>query len=167
MCIGSKTKISTIDDSGKIKLVSAEDLKIGDKIISPVWSEYDSGELIDHEHEKVCYDKMTNLTKKVMTVKDISSKVVKETLTFNNDLNKHFSTVQPILAKKQNSDTFAWEITRDISEGDVIMEYDTALDAYVEVVVASVQFIGNIEETVYRITPDEYSTFIAGNIICC
>ena len=167
MCIGAKTKISTVNENGEIEFVAAEDLKIGDKVVSPVWSEYDSGELIDHEHEKICYNEMTNLTKRVITIKDISSKIVNETLIFNNDANKHFSTIQPILAKKQNSDTFAWEITRDIVAGDTVMEYDAISDEYVEVVITSVHFINNVEETVYRITPDEYLTFIAGNIICC
>jgi hypothetical protein len=167
MCIGAKTKISTVDQNNNVVLVSAEDLRIGDMLVSPVWSEYESGELIDHEHEKVSYQSMTNLTIKIVRVKDISSKVVEDTIIFNNDKEKHFSTVQPILAKKQGSDKFAWEITRDISIGDIIMHYDAVNNEYLEVQVSSVETIQNKEETVYRITPDEYLTFVAGGIIAC
>jgi hypothetical protein len=167
MCIGAKTKISTVDENNNIVLVSAEDLKVGDMLVSPVWSEYESGEFIDHEHDKVSYDKITNLTSRVVPVKSISSKVITETIIFNDDELKHFSTVQPIFAKKQGTESFAWEITRDISVGDIIMHYDAVNNEYLEVQVSSVETIQNKEETVYRITPDEYLTFVAGGIIAC
>jgi hypothetical protein len=110
---------------------------------------------------------MTNLSHKIVYVKDISSKVVTDTMIFNSDSNKHFSTVQPILAKKQGSDIFAWEITRDIVPGDMVMEYNPFREEYEEVVIEDVQILNNIEQTVYRITPDDYMTFVAGDIVAC
>jgi hypothetical protein len=167
MCIGARTKISTVGDNNDVIFIAAEDLKIGDKLICPIWEEFESGEFIDHEHDKVSYEQMTNLSHKIVYVKDISSKVVTDTMIFNSDSNKHFSTVQPILAKKQGSDTFAWEITRDIVPGDMVMEYNPFREEYEEVVIEDVQILNNIEQTVYRITPDDYMTFVAGDIVAC
>jgi hypothetical protein len=167
MCVGAKTKISTIGENNDVIFIAAEDLKIGDKVISPVWSEFESGEFIDHEHDKISYEQMTNPGKKIVYVKDISSKVVTETIIFNSDSNKHFSTLQPILAKKHGSNIFAWETTRDIVAGDIVMQYNPFQDKYEEVVIENVQNLSNIEQTVYRITPDDYLTFIAGDIIAC
>lgn len=166
-CIASNTKISVVDAEGKLVLVPAKDLKVGDSIISPIWAEYESGELIDHLNEKVDYLSMSDLSAKVVSVKEISSEVVSKTIVFNNDKDLHFSTMQPILAKKQGTETFAWEITRDITINDVLMKYDTDTDEYVEVLVTDIMLISDVEETVYRITPDEYLTFIAGGIVCC
>ena len=156
-----------VDAEGKLALVSAKDLKVGDNVISPIWAEYGSGELIDHLNDKVDYEFMTDMTARVVSVKEISSEVVSKTIIFNNDSEKHFSTMQPILAKKFGSDRFAWEITRDISVGDTIMHYNTEIDQYEEVEVIDVNLITDVQETVYRITPDEYLTFIAGGIVCC
>jgi hypothetical protein len=166
-CIASNTKISTVDDSGNISFVSAKDLKIGDLIIAPVWSEYESGEFILPSYDKVSYDKMTNLSYKVVPVKEIISKEVEETIIFNNNPEKHFSTMQPILAKKQGSELFAWETTKDIAIGDILMEYDVSTNEYKEVLVDDVQLVEGITERVYRITPEDYLTFIAGDIVCC
>lgn len=167
MCIGEDTEIACVADTGETIFVAAKNLKIGDRVISPIWSEYESGELIDHEHDKVSYDKLTNLSYNVVSVKDISSKIVTETLVFNDDFSKHLSTVQPILAKKQGSDSFAWEITRDIEVGDIIMHYDGVSKEYSEVLVTNVTLNTQEKQTVYRITPEEYLTFVAGQIVCC
>jgi hypothetical protein len=179
MCIGAKTKITVLDwgytspetyhldDDHQVKLVAAEDLKIGDKLVCPIWEEFDGDDYLDYEHEKVFYNQLTGLNKKVVYVKDISSKVVTDTVIFNSDPNKHFSTVQPILAKKQGTETFAWELTGTISAGDILMEYNSTTKRFEESLVTNVQILNNIEQTVYRITPEDDMTFVAGDIIAC
>jgi hypothetical protein len=166
-CIASKTKISTINDSLEVVLIAAEDLKIGDKLICPIWEEFDGDDYLDYQHEKVFYKQITSLKHKFVWVKDISSKVVTDTIIFNFDSNKHFSKLQPILAKKQGTETFAWEITGTIAPGDVVMQYNPLQEEFEEVLIEDVQILDNIEETVYLITPDDDMTFIAGDIIAC
>jgi hypothetical protein len=167
MCIGAKTKISTIDKNGKLKLIAAEDLNVGDNLVCPIWDEFDCDDYLDYEHEKVFYNQLTNLSKKVAPVKNISSKVVTDTVIFNSDPNKHFSTKQPILAKKQGTETFAWEITGTITAGDTVMQYSSLKEEFEELLIKNVQILDNIEETVYMITPAEDMTFVAGDIIAC
>ena len=166
-CIASKTKISTINDYLEVVLVAAEDLKIGDKLICPIWEEFDGDDYLDYQHEKVFYKQITSLKHKFAYVKDISSKVVTETIIFNSDAKKHFSKLQPILAKKQGTETFAWEITGTITPGDIVMQYNPLEKEFEELVIEDVQILDNIEETVYLITPDDDMTFIAGDIIAC
>jgi intein/homing endonuclease len=167
MCIGAKTKISTIDKNGKLKLIAAEDLNVGDNLVCPIWDEFDCDDYLDYEHEKVFYNQLTNLSKRVAPVKNISSKVVTDTVIFNSDPNKHFSTKQPILAKKQGTETFAWEITGTITAGDTVMQYSSLKEEFEELLIKNVQILDNIEETVYMITPAEDMTFVAGDIIAC
>ena len=166
-CIASKTKISTINDYLEVVLVAAEDLKIGDKLVCPIWEEFDCDDYLDYPHEKVFYKQITNLGHRFAYVKDISSKVVTETVIFNSDSTKHFSKVQPILAKKQGAETFAWELTGTIVAGDIVMEYSPSLKEFNEVVIENVEILNNIEETVYWITPDGDMTFSAGSIVAC
>jgi hypothetical protein len=167
MCIAAKTKVSIVDESGDVVLVSAEDLRIGDKVLCPTWSEYESAEFLDPEVKKVVYENMTDLTVKVVAIKDITSKVVQETIILNNDPGKHYSTIQPILTKKQNSSFFSWENTKDLSVGDIIMSYDPESEEYVGVFINNVELVSNVEETVYRVMPDGFLAFIAGEAICC
>jgi hypothetical protein len=145
--------------------IAAKDLKVGDKLISPTWKEYQGANFLDSQKEKVSYKNMTDLNKKFVYVKEILSEIVTETVIFNNDQNKHFSTEQPVLIKKQGSDNFTWEVTANIVSGDILLEYNAISNKYEELVVNNVHFITNSEETIYRITPDDQSTFIAGNII--
>ena len=166
-CIASKTKISTINDYLEVVLVAAEDLKIGDKLICPIWEEFDVDDYLDYQHEKVFYKQITSLKHKFAYVKDISSKVVTDTIIFNSDAKKHFSKLQPILAKKQGTETFAWEITGTITAGDIVMQYNPLEEEFEEVLIEDVQILNNIQETVYLITPDGDNTFIAGDIIAC
>ena len=166
-CIGAKTKISTVGDNNDVIFIAAEDLKIGDKLICPIWEEFDCDDYLDYQHEKVFYKQITDLGHKIAYVKDISSKVVTDTVIFNSDSNKHFSTVQPILAKKQGTETFAWELTGTIAAGDIVMEYNPFREEYEEVVIEDVQILNDIQETVYWITPDGDMTFIAGDIVAC
>jgi hypothetical protein len=77
------------------------------------------------------------------------------------------STVQPVLAKKQGSDIFGWELSGDIVPGDIIMEYNSSIEEYEEVVIKDVQRINDVEETVYRITPERFLPFIAGDMVAC
>jgi hypothetical protein len=164
-CIASKTKIATINDYLEVIFIAAEDLKVGDKLISPTWTEYQGANFIDSQKEKVSYENMTDLNKKFVYVKEISSEVVTETVIFNNDPNKHFSTEQPVLVKKQGSGNFTWEVTANIISGDILLEYNSVLNKYEELTINNVHFVTNSEETIYRITPDDQSAFIAGNII--
>jgi hypothetical protein len=167
MCIGAKTPITVVDEDGNTVFVAAEDLKVGDKVVSPVWKEFDSGEFIDHEHEKVSYKSMMIRDPKIVSVEKIESKTVTETIIFNNDSKKHFSTVQPILAKKQYENIYSWEITKDIAVGDTIMEFNPDTQRFTPKLVTNVELITNKEETVYRITPENFLTFVAGDVICC
>jgi hypothetical protein len=164
-CIASKTKISTINDYLEVVFIAAEDLKVGDKLISPTWTEYQGANFIDSQKEKVSYENMTDLNKKFVYVKEISSEIVTETVIFNNNPNKHFSTEQPVLVKKQGHGNFTWEVTANILSGDILLEYNAILNKYEELAIDNVHFITNSEETIYRITPDGQSAFIAGNII--
>jgi hypothetical protein len=164
-CIASKTKISTINDYLEVVFIAAEDLKVGDKLISPTWTEYQGASFLDSQKEKVSYENMTDLNKKFVYVKEISSEIVTETVIFNNNPNKHFSTEQPVLVKKQGSGNFIWEVTANILSGDILLEYNAILNKYEELAIDNVHFITNSEETIYRITPDGGSAFIAGNII--
>jgi hypothetical protein len=164
-CIASKTKISTINDYLEVVFIAAEDLKVGDKLISPTWTEYQGANFIDSQKEKVSYENMTDLNKKFVYVKEISSEIVTETVIFNNNPNKHFSTEQPVLVKKQGSGNFTWEVTANILSGDILLEYNANLNKYEELAIDNVHFVTNSEETIYRITPDGGSAFIAGNII--
>ena len=166
-CIASKTKISTINDFLEVVFVAAEDLKVGDKLICPIWEEFDGDDYLDYQHEKVFYNQITGLKHQFVYVKDISSKVVTDTIIFNSDSNKHFSTEQPILAKKQGTETFAWEITGTITAGDIVMQYNSLEEEFEEVLIENVQILNNIEETVYLITPDDDMAFLAADIIAC
>jgi hypothetical protein len=164
-CIASKTKISTINDNLETVFIAAEDLKVGDKLISPTWKEYEGANFLDNQKEKVFYKNMTDLDKKFVYVKEILSEIVTETVIFNNDPNKHFSTEQPVLVKKQGSGNFTWEVTANIISGDILLEYNAISNKYEELTISNVNFITNSEETIYRITPDDQSAFIAGDII--
>jgi hypothetical protein len=176
MCIAAKTKIPTVNDNGDVVFVAAEDIKIGDKVICPIWSEFQSedSELLSFDSElmllegpKLSYEQITNLTTIIVPVKYLLSKVIKDTVVYNFDSNKHFSTVQPLLTKKQNSDVFSWILSGDIVPGDIVMEYNSSKEEYEEVVIKDVRRINDVEETVYRITPERFLPFIAGDIVAC
>jgi hypothetical protein len=169
MCIGAKTKISTVNDNGDVVFVAAEDIKIGDKVICPIWSEFngEDSELLSVEGPNRSYEQLTNLRTTIVPVKYFLSKVIKDTLIYNSDPNKHLSTVQPILAKKQGDDIFGWVLTGDIVPGDIVMEYNSLQEKYEEVLIENVERISNVDQTVYRITPEGFLPFLAGDIVAC
>jgi hypothetical protein len=169
MCIAAKTKISTVNDDGDVVLVAAEDIRIGDKVLCPIWSEFSSedSELLSVEGPNRSYEQLTNLRTVIVPVKYLLSKVIKDTVIYNSDSSKHLSTVQPVLAKKQGSDIFGWELSGDIVPGDIIMEYNSSREEYEEVVIEDVQRINDVDETVYRITPEDFLPFLAGDIVAC
>ena len=160
-CIAGDTKIATVGEAGELVWVAAKHLKLGDKVFSPVWDEFD-GTPSPYE-SRIEYPSMTNKRIGIGEVDYILEKNVKESIIFNNDQEKHFSTTQPILARRKDS-LDAWEFTKDVKAGDIIWEYDFDSKQYVETEVTDVNIITTPND-VFQIGVKGIDTFIAGGVI--
>lgn len=160
-CIAGDTKIATVGSSGEVVWVPAKHLKLGDKVFSPVWDEFD-GTPSPYE-SRIEYPTMTNKRVGIGEIDYILEKSVDESIIFNDNIEKHFSTTQPILARRKDS-LDAWEFTKDIKAGDIIWEYDFESGSYIETVVTDVNVIKTPND-VFQIGVKGIDTFVAGGVI--
>ena len=160
-CIAADTEIATVGENDVVIWVKAKDLKVGNKVFSPVWDEFDGAP--SPYTSRVAYDSLTSKRLGFGEVCYVLGKTVDKTIIFNGDATKHFSTTQPILARKTNLKD-AWEFTGDLSVGDIIWEYDFDKGGYVETVISQIDIIDGDHE-VFQISVNGIDTFIAGGII--
>lgn len=160
-CIAGDTKIATVGEDGEVVWVEAKHIKVGDKVFSPVWDEFD-GTPSPYE-SRIEYPSMTNMRVGIGEIEYILEKNVEESIIFNDDIEKHFSTTQPILARKQGG-VDAWEFTKDIAAGDIIWEYDFESGEYKETTILDANVIKTPND-VFQIGVKGIDTFIAGGVV--
>jgi hypothetical protein len=160
-CIAADTEIATVGEDSSVIFVKAKDLKVGDKVLSPVWDEFD-GTPSPYE-SRIEYDALTSKRVGFGEVGYVLGKTVDKTIVINGNQGKHFSTTQPVLARKAGQKD-AWEFTGDISVGDIIWEYDFEKKEYLETLVDQIDLIDGDHE-VFQISINGIDTFIAGGII--
>ena len=160
-CVAENTEIATSADGGEVVFVKAKDLKVGDRVLSPVWDEFDGTP--SPYSSRIEYEALTSKRVGFGQVASVFGKTVDKSIVFNSNPGKHFSLTQPILARKAGQKD-AWEFTGDLAVGDIIWEYDFDSKSYVETEVENIEIIDS-ETTVYQISVDGIDTFIAGSII--
>lgn len=160
-CVAENTEIATSADGGGVVFVKAKDLKAGDRVLSPVWDEFDGTP--SPYSSRIEYEALTSKRVGFGQVASVFGKAVDKSIIFNSNPGKHFSLTQPILARKAGQKD-AWEFTGDLVVGDIIWEYDFDSKSYVETEVENIEIIDS-ETTVYQISVDGIDTFIAGSII--
>lgn len=163
VCIAPNTEIATIDENGNLLYVKAKDVKVGTKVFSPVWDEFEGDDIVSPYESIIKYDSMTNMRVEPGQVVGIKKKVVDHTIVINS-LNKEFSPTQPVLVRKPN-DLDSWIFAQDVEIGDIIWEYDFDESKFKEVLVSDIEEKpGN--EWVYAFDVEDIDTFLAGNIVC-
>lgn len=165
VCIAAETKIATISDSGALVWVKAKDVTVGTKVFTPTWDEF-LGDDIENPYDSIIeYSNLTNMRMESGEVVAIKKKVVEETVIFNNNIEKRFSLTQPVLVMRSGQDIHSWIFAGDVSEGDIVWEYDFESQAFNKTIIDQVSFISE-DEYVYAFDVEEIDTFIAGNVIC-
>lgn len=160
-CIAADTEIATVGEDSSLVFVKAKDLKVGDKVLSPVWDEFDGTP--SPYSSRIEYDALTSKRVGFGEVEYVLGKTVDQTIVINGNKDKHFSTTQPVLARKAGQKD-AWEFTGDVSVGDIIWEYDFESKEFVETLVDQIDLIDGDHE-VFQISVNGIDTFIAGGII--
>lgn len=163
-CIGENTEIATIGNEDSVVWVKAKDLKVGDRVFSPVWEEFKNSTEDNPYEERVEYPSLTNMSLNSGVVIGSLKKTVSQTIIFNNDPSRHYSMTQPVLSQKCDG-LDAWEFTKDLEVGDFIWEYSFASNEYFKVEIEDI-FVVEKEEDVYQISVDGTDTFIAGSVVC-
>jgi hypothetical protein len=160
-CIAENTEIATVGEDSVLVFVKAKDLKVGDTVLSPVWDEFD-GTPSPYE-SRIEYDALTSKRVGFGEVGYVLRKTVDKSIVFNGNPEKHFSTTQPVLARKSGQKD-AWEFSGELSVGDIIWEYDFEKKEYVETTIEKVDLVeGNVD--VFQVGVNGIDTFIAGGII--
>ena len=160
-CIAGDTEIATVGPENSLVWIKAKDLRVGDKVFSPVWDEFDGTP--SPYTSRIEYDALTNKRLGIGEVEYILEKTVEESIIFNDDVAKHFSTTQPVLARKK-SQKDAWEFTKDLESGDILWEYDFESNSYKETTLTDVNVIKTPND-VFQISVKGIDTFIAGGVI--
>lgn len=160
-CVAEDTEIATVGEDNSIVFVKAKDLKVGDTVLSPVWDEFD-GTPSPYE-SRIEYDALTSKRVGFGEIEYVFGKTVDQSIIFNGNSGKHFSTTQPILARKSGQKD-AWEFSGDLSLGDIIWEYDFEKKEYTETVIEAIDLVvGDVN--VFQISVKGIDTFIAGGIV--
>jgi hypothetical protein len=161
VCVGEDTEILTVEDGNLLSLVSAKNLKIGDRVVSPTWYGYDVND--DVENSRVKYPIFVDHKVQDGTITEIVKNKVDKVVYINKDKKKAFTQTHLVLAKIADSD-IAWEKVLDLAVGDTVIQYDSEFEKYIAVTIESLE-IDYAEQDVYLITVDSTNTFIAGGII--
>lgn len=160
-CVAEDTEIATVGEDNSVVFVKAKDLKVGDTVLSPVWDEFD-GTPSPYE-SRIEYDALTSKRVGFGEVEYVLGKTVDQSIIFNGNAGKHFSTTQPILARKSGQKD-AWEFSGDLSIGDIIWEYDFDKKEYAETIIENIDLVvGDVN--VFQISVKGIDTFIAGGIV--
>jgi hypothetical protein len=160
-CIAGDTEIAAVDTDGNLTLVKAKDIRVGDKVFSPLWDEFD-GTPSPYE-SRIEYQSLTNKRIGIGEIEQVLEKKAEKSIIFNRNDKKHFSLTQPILARRQGQKD-AWEFAGDLADGDIIWEYNFDTSSYEEVVVEDAH-IESVEIDVFQISVKGIDTFIAGGIV--
>lgn len=160
-CIAANTEIATVGEDNSVIFVKAKDLKVGTKVLSPVWDEFDGTP--SPYQARIEYEALTSKRLGFGEVEYVLGKTVDKTIVINGNQDKHFSTTQPILARKAGQKD-AWEFTGDVSVGDTIWEYDFEKKEFVETLVDQIDLVDG-EHEVFQISVNGIDTFIAGGIV--
>lgn len=160
-CIAGDTQIAAVDADGNLTLVRAADIRVGDKVFSPIWDEFD-GTPSPYE-SRIEYQSLTNKRVGIGEIEHVLEKKTDKSIIFNGNDKKHFSLTQPILARKQGQKD-AWEFAGDLVNGDIIWEYNFDTNSYEEVMVEDAH-IESVEIDVFQISVKGIDTFIAGGIV--
>lgn len=160
-CIAGDTEIATVGPDNSVLWVKAKDIRVGDKVFSPVWDEFD-GTPSPYE-SRIEYDALTNKRIGIGEIEYVLEKNVEESIIFNEDQGKHFSKTQPVLARKVDGKD-AWEFTSNLSAGDILWEYDFDKKEYVETLITDVNLIRTPND-VFQIGVKDIDTFVAGGVI--
>ena len=160
-CIAGATKIATVGDDNSVVWVQAKDIKVGDKVFSPFWDEFD-GTPSPYE-SRIEYQNLTNMRIGIGEIEYVLEKQVEESIIFNEDDSKHFSTTQPVLARKPGQ-LDAWEFTGELRSGDILWEYDFETGEYLQKEITDVHLSKETND-VFQIGVKGIDTFIAGGVV--
>jgi hypothetical protein len=161
VCVGEDAEIMTIREGNLIALVSAKDLKVGDRVISPTWYGYDANENV--EHSRVEYPIFVDHKVQDGIVLEILKSTEEKIVYINNDKKKAFTQTHPILAKVKGGNV-AWEKVMDLAVGDEFVEYNPESEKFIFTTINNLE-IDYTEQDVYLISVDSTDTFIASGII--
>lgn len=162
VCVGEDSEIITVDVGGSTSLTTAKDLKVGDKVLSPIWDNYDAS--INIEISRVEYSSLENPTVKIGTIKEIVKNTSDTIVYINGDKKKAYTPTHPILAKLGDNNV-AWEQVQNLSIGDKVMEYNVESEQYMLSNIVSLD-TEYFNQDVYLISVDDTDTFIASGIVC-
>ena len=162
VCVGEESEILTVEINGALSLTPAKYLSVGDKVISPIWDNYDAS--VSVEKVRVEYSSLENPAVKVGTVREIVKNKSDKITYINGNKKKAYTPTHPILAKLENQN-IAWEEVGNLSVGDKVMEYDFNSERYVLCDITSLE-TEYFDQDVYLIGVDDTDTFIASGIVC-
>jgi hypothetical protein len=160
-CIAGGTEIATVGENDSVVWVKAKDIKVGDKVFSPLWDEFD-GTPSPYD-SRIEYESMTNMRIGIGEIEYVLEKSVDNSVMFNNDGSKHFSLTQPILARKHGK-LDAWEFTGDLVPGDIIWEYNFETKEYFETEITDINVITTAND-VFQISVKDIDTFVAAGVV--
>ena len=163
VCIAPNTLISAIDEDDNLVYIKAKDIKVGTRVFSPVWDEFEGDEIVSPYESIIKYDSLTNMRLEPGYVLSIKKKIVDHTVIINSP-DKEFSPTQPVLVRKPG-DLDSWIFAQDVEPGDIIWEYDFDKKQFIEVLVSNVEKRPG-DEYVYAFDVEDIDTFLAGNIVC-
>lgn len=162
VCVGEDAEILSADENNVFKLILAKDLKVGDKVISPIWDQYSIDQ--DVENSRIEYLSLANQRVQDGVVREVVKNKTDKIVYINNDKKKAYTQSHPVLAKILDGG-IAWEKVMDLSIGDSVIEYDYNSEKYIETKIEKLE-IEYSEQDVYLISVEDTDTFIASGIIC-
>ena len=159
-CIEANTPIMVWVD-GNTLYKKAEEIKIGDKLVSYSFDELPESE-VEYSLETWSQDSLTARSVESAEVVSVQELITKSTMYLNNDINTRMSLDHSVFVKKNG--TYLVIASGLIEVGDIIIKLDPETLELNEVIVDSIDYIEE-ESKIYKIDCNPYDVFFAGDVL--